>query len=177
VHPRQTHVPRPKKQVVTNQLRPSPSNGALAWQPSCLRGQALEQEEIQRPRGDNLNHVGQRTLTTIRSWVGSKGGVPTHHGRHKDPTDWCLLFVLIRHGEGGANWCLFCINSTRGKGGNEPPRWIKALGKGDFLIPGGLYSVTALRENVKSLLLSWTKKGVTVYTKHRLTLQALVTEA
>jgi hypothetical protein len=55
-----------------------------------------EQEEIQshsifnsnkqyiRPSGDNLNHVGQRTLPTIRSWVGSKGGVPTHHGRHKD---------------------------------------------------------------------------------------------
>jgi hypothetical protein len=54
-----------------------------------------EQEEIQshsifnsnkqyiRPSGDNLNHVGQRTLPTIRSWVGSKGGVPTHHGRHE----------------------------------------------------------------------------------------------
>ena len=42
----------PKTQVVTNQLRPSPSHRALAWQPSCLQGQAREQEEIQRPRGD-----------------------------------------------------------------------------------------------------------------------------
>jgi hypothetical protein len=31
-------------------------------------------------------------------------------------------------------WCLvltFCINSTRGRGGHESPRWIRALGKGD----------------------------------------------
>jgi len=38
-----------------------------------------------------------------------------------------------------------------------------------FLIVGGLYSVTALREN--------DHERVTVHTKHRLTLQALVTEA
>jgi len=38
-----------------------------------------------------------------------------------------------------------------------------------FLIAGGLYSVTALREN--------DHERVTVYTKHRLTLQALVTQA
>ena len=25
----------------------------------------------------------------------------------------------------------FCINSTRGRGGHESPRWIRALGKGD----------------------------------------------
>jgi hypothetical protein len=25
----------------------------------------------------------------------------------------------------------FCINSARERGGHEPPRWIKALGKGD----------------------------------------------
>jgi hypothetical protein len=38
-----------------------------------------------------------------------------------------------------------------------------------FFIVGGLYSVTALRENDHA--------RVTVYTKHRLTLQAPVTEA
>jgi len=38
-----------------------------------------------------------------------------------------------------------------------------------FLIVGGLYSVIALRENDHA--------RATVYTKHRLTLQALVTEA
>jgi len=40
---------------------------------------------------------------------------------------------------------------------------------GFFLIAGGLCSVTALREN--------DRVRVTVYTEHRLTLQALVTEA
>jgi hypothetical protein len=38
-----------------------------------------------------------------------------------------------------------------------------------FLIVGGLYSVTAMREN--------DNERATVYTKHRQTLQALVTEA
>jgi hypothetical protein len=60
----------------------------------------------------------------------------------------CLLFVLIRQGEGGA----------------RAPRLMSL----DFLIAGGIYSVTALREN--------DQERVTVYTKHRLTLQALVTE-
>jgi hypothetical protein len=55
-------------------------------------------------------------------------------------SSWCLLFVLIRQGEGvycvlafvrsgrgGHVWCLLCcINSTRKSGGHEPPRWIRA---------------------------------------------------
>ena len=40
--------------------------------------------------------------------------------------------------------------------------------RGRFLIAGGLYSVTALREN--------DQERATVYTKHGLKLQALVTE-
>jgi len=44
--------------------------------------------------------------------------------------------------------------------------WCTVFG---FLIVGGLYSVTAMREN--------DNERATVYTKHRLTLQALVTEA
>jgi hypothetical protein len=48
-----------------------------------------------------------------------------------------------------------------------PPKrsWVMEM----FLIAGGLYSVPALRE--------CDQERVTVYTKHRLTLQALVTEA
>ena len=40
--------------------------------------------------------------------------------------------VLIRQGRLFVNISLvltFCVNSTRGRGGHEPPRWIKTLGK------------------------------------------------
>jgi len=48
--------------------------------------------------------------------------------------------------------------------------------KAIFLIAGWLYSVTALRENDQERVTENDQERVTVYTKHQLTLQALVTE-
>ena len=38
----------------------------------------------------------------------------------------------------------FCINSTRGRGGHESPRWIRALGKGDGRTNRDLWSSRAM---------------------------------
>ena len=81
MHPRQTHVPWAKKQVVTNQLRPSPPTGR--WP-----GNHLVSEGKPWSRKRSKDHLGQWTLPTVRSRVGSRGGAPTPHGRHKDtPTN------------------------------------------------------------------------------------------
>jgi hypothetical protein len=81
VHPRQTHVPWAKKQVVTNQLRPSPPTGR--WP-----GNHLVSEGKPWSKKRSKDHVGQWTLPKVRSRVGSRGGAPTPHGRHKDtPTN------------------------------------------------------------------------------------------
>jgi len=55
---------------------------------------------------------------------GEVGGV-VHGGRGVTRGPWCSLVLT------------FCINSTRGRGGHESPRLIRALGKGlekDFFV-------------------------------------------
>ena len=70
---------------------------------------------------------------------------------------------------GWGGWETFIIKYRAKAGKDSQGRSKATVTRSDFLIVGGLYSVTALREKYH--------ERVTVYTKHRLTLQAIVTEA